>query len=287
MLSEQLISVIIPCYNQASFLNETLESVYEQSYADWECIIVNDGSTDNTQQIAERWVKKDVRFKYYFQDNSGLSAARNKGLKESRGDFIQLLDSDDLINKEKFEVQLNEIKESDVSICNYFPFMHENPLQKAPYRYLPPFLAPDKLLRDLIIDWEYRKSFPPHCVLFRASLVKDNALSFVEDLPNHEDWVFWVMLFHSANSIKQTSSILAKYRIHSNSMSTNFHEMRAGFLQATDFLENYFLKMNEVIMVRLIRIKRKEIKARQNRKTSPLWNLAKRYYRKIKSRFVG
>ena len=87
-----LISVIIPCYNQAHFLDETLNSILTQSYDNWECIIINDGSLDATEKIGLDWSNKDSRFKYVKKENGGLSSARNKGLELAKGDFIQFLD---------------------------------------------------------------------------------------------------------------------------------------------------------------------------------------------------
>ena len=71
MKNVTLISVVIPAYNTESFLDETLESVLSQTYENWECIIVNDGSTDNTESIAKKWCEKDARFRYFYKENSG------------------------------------------------------------------------------------------------------------------------------------------------------------------------------------------------------------------------
>ena len=111
-----LISVIVPCYNQAHFLDETLNSILNQSYTNWECIIVNDGSPDNTENIAKKWMKKDQRFKYISKENGGLSSARNHGLKVAKGDFIQFLDSDDLLSFDKFKKSINAFKNQDAAI---------------------------------------------------------------------------------------------------------------------------------------------------------------------------
>lgn len=92
-----LVSIIIPCYNQAQFLPETLDSVLAQTYPHWECIIVNDGSPDNTEEIAQKYCKLDERFVYYYKDNSGVSDTRNYGIKKSRGKYILPLDADDKI----------------------------------------------------------------------------------------------------------------------------------------------------------------------------------------------
>ena len=102
-----LISVIVPCYNQAQYLDECLQSVLDQTYTDWECIIVNDGSPDHTEEIAKKWVEKDTRFIYLFKENGGLSSARNAGIEIAKGEWIQFLDCDDILKKEKFEISTN------------------------------------------------------------------------------------------------------------------------------------------------------------------------------------
>lgn len=66
------VSVIVPCYNQAKYLSEALQSVLDKTYENWECIIVNDGSPDNTEEVAKQWVEKDSRFKYFYKENGGL-----------------------------------------------------------------------------------------------------------------------------------------------------------------------------------------------------------------------
>lgn len=75
----QLVSIIVPCFNQAHFLPETLDSLLNQTYQNWECIIVDDGSTDDTKKIAEEYEKRDDRFRYIYQENKGLPGARNTG----------------------------------------------------------------------------------------------------------------------------------------------------------------------------------------------------------------
>jgi len=94
------VSVIVPCYNQACYLTEALQSVLEQTYQDWECIIVNDGSPDDTEAVAKAWCTKDSRFHYLKKENGGLSSARNAGIGISEGEYILPLDADDKIGKE-------------------------------------------------------------------------------------------------------------------------------------------------------------------------------------------
>ena len=111
-----LVSIIIPCYNQGLFLEETLQSVFNQIYTDWECLIVNDGSDDNTEEIALNWTDKDSRFRYFLKKNEGVSSARNFGLHKAKGDFIQFLDSDDLIAEDKISLSIEPIQKQSKSV---------------------------------------------------------------------------------------------------------------------------------------------------------------------------
>ena len=107
------VSIIVPCFKQAHFLDEALQSVLNQTYTNWECIVVNDGSPDNTEEVAEKWCKKDNRFKYVFQKNRGLSSARNAGIKISNGKYILPLDSDDIIDDHFLEKLVPHIEKDE------------------------------------------------------------------------------------------------------------------------------------------------------------------------------
>lgn len=253
------ISVIIPCYNQAQFLEETLQSVLNQTHTIWECIIVNDGSTDNTEEIANKWCKLDARFKYVYKENGGLSSARNTGLQVAKGYYIQLLDADDLIKPSKFEEQLEDLQQAQVSISDYFSFVDGDIEKPAKHRYLLPFISEVDFKKEIILDWEYRKSIPCHSVIFEKRLIEENNIKFNENLSNHEDWVFWVQVLSISKKIKNNSKVLALYRIRNSSMSTDFTLMKQGFLDATKLLEIYFRNKNNGELVNAVKLKRKEI----------------------------
>jgi glycosyltransferase involved in cell wall biosynthesis len=89
------VSIIVPCYNQAQYLDEALQSLFAQTHIDWECLIINDGSSDNTGEVARKWEAKDSRFAYVYKENGGVSSARNLGIEKAKGEFILTLDADD------------------------------------------------------------------------------------------------------------------------------------------------------------------------------------------------
>ena len=116
--------------------------------------------------------------------------------------------------------------------------------------------------KQIILDWEYRKSIPCHCVLFKKQLIDDNNLFFNEDLPNHEDWEFWVKLFYHSRSLSNIDKVLALYRIRNISMSVDYRLMRKGFLLAANSLRQYFKSFSDDLFLSYTKDKILEIKSR-------------------------
>lgn len=281
------VSVIVPCYNQASYLGDTLESILNQTYPNWECFIVNDGSTDHTEAVALAWCDKDSRFSYLFKENGGLSSARNTGLAVSKGKYIQFLDSDDLIVQDKFELQILDLQESQISVSDYFPFQDGKKDLLVKHRYLSPFFSETNFKKEIILDWEYRKSFPPHCALFKKELLDNYNLKFNELLPNHEDWEFWVKLFYYSKNIFNNTEVLAFYRIRKESMSTDYKLMREGFTLAAKSLMNYFDGIEDNEHVKQVKLKLNEILKKNKKiesKRNHILNMLKRIYRRFNAR---
>lgn len=117
-MSQLPISIIVPCYNQAQYLDECLQSVLDQTYQSWECIIVNDGSEDHTEEIANNWTKKDPRFIYYRKENGGAASARNFGIEKAQGEWILPLDGDDYLSLDLLKNFIDRKK--DHIIFSYF-----------------------------------------------------------------------------------------------------------------------------------------------------------------------
>ncbi|MDT0295761.1 glycosyltransferase family 2 protein [Mesonia ostreae] len=117
MIQEKpLVSIIIPTYNRAHLISETLDSIKEQTYTNWECIVVDDGGTDHTENILEAYIKEDSRFKFLKKPShrkKGGNAARNFGYEKSIGEYINFVDSDDLIHKEKLQLQLAVLEKNE------------------------------------------------------------------------------------------------------------------------------------------------------------------------------
>lgn len=117
MQTEPLISVIVPVYNVADYLEYSLNSIQQQSYQQLEIILVDDGSTDDSSSICKKYLNQDLRFKYIYQENAGLSAARNTGITAASGEYITFVDSDDWLDTSAIEILYRNLKKYDADIA--------------------------------------------------------------------------------------------------------------------------------------------------------------------------
>lgn len=214
---KNFVSIIVPCYNQAQYLDEALQSVLDQTYQDWECILVNDGSSDTTEKIALEWCERDSRFIYFKKENGGLSSARNAGLRNAKGDYIQFLDSDDLLAAEKLflSAKLFEVDTTlDVVITDY------NMLDSKNFQIKPPIYDISNVdfnFYTIVNQWDIDFTIPIHCALFKKSSI--GTLQFDESLKAKEDWLFWVQFFKKSHKFAFIHQKLVSYRLHENSMT--------------------------------------------------------------------
>jgi glycosyltransferase involved in cell wall biosynthesis len=251
-----LISVIIPCYNQGNFLADAVNSVIAQSYPSWECLILNDGSTDDTRQVAQRLLRQDSRIRYLEHENRGLAATRNRGLEEAKGHYLQFLDADDALLPTKFELQIERIVSADapvVSYCSYWCSRSATRLLPETTEYARVRLSEANPLLDLATAWEQGLSIPSHCFLVDARIIRTWNLRFDSSLPNHEDWDFWMKVLATKPVMRFVDERLAIYRIHGTSMSRNIPLMHQGFQKAIACQRR--LLANDHCMQRVLRSK--------------------------------
>lgn len=204
-----LVSVIIPCYNQDKYLNETLQSVSYQTYPNWECIIVDDGSTDDSARIIASFVAKDPRFVYIYKKNEGVSKARNVGLENANGQFIQFLDADDLLDAQKIERSLQEIKNNkdlQIVVTNFKMISSDSK------EVFPPFC---EIKNDSLTFENFLYNFfsiQLQCGLFDKKIF--DSLRFPENLSAQEDWIVWISVLKEKPKYSFVDLPLALYRIN-------------------------------------------------------------------------
>lgn len=234
-----LVSIIIPCYNQANYLPFSLASVLAQTYSNWECIIVNDGATDNTKEVAEEWCAKDNRFVYVEKQNGGLSSARNAGINVAKGDYIQFLDADDILVRTKLSDSLDLVQDSEAIVVSNFASFEDF----AGKKLLPPYcnLAQDKLnFKSILNQWDVSFTIPIHCGFFPKSLFE--TIRFNEELKAKEDWLFWIQIAQKNIPFVYLNKTLALYRKHAMSMTKDKVHMFANRMVFFDSIENFIPK---------------------------------------------
>jgi len=205
------ISVIIPCFNTGHYLKEALFSVVNQTFTNWEVIIVDDGSTDNTRDIAAEF--KDSRIQYIFQKNRGLSAARNTGIRAATSEYIALLDADDIWKINYLEKMINVLNDHSEEIACYCGFIYIDPegnqIGMPQLRVVPTNKFSKVILKQ---NW-----LIPSSVIFRRQVI-DEVGFFDESLHAVEDWDMW-MKMSTKGSFVCVPQYLVKYRLHNTNMS--------------------------------------------------------------------
>ena len=209
-----VVSIIVPCYNQAAYLPDALNSVIAQTASNWECVIVDDGSSDNTAEVASVFCKQDNRIKYIFQQNSGLASARNTGITHSSGQFILPLDADDKFGVMYVERALNVFQGREnvtlvYSEAMYFGAKNER-MPLRPYSYI-------NLLKENMIFCSavFRRED------FNAAGEYDENLR-----TGYEDWDLYIRLLNNESCVVQLNDVHFFYRIKEKSMLTGIDETK-------------------------------------------------------------
>ncbi|OHB59508.1 MAG: hypothetical protein A2Y12_00495 [Planctomycetes bacterium GWF2_42_9] len=208
-----LFSVIIPCYNSEAYLGAALESLLKQSYGNFEALIVNDGSTDNSRTIAESFCSRDSRFVLINQSNLGLSAARNSALKTAKGEIVSFLDSDDVYHEDflrahlKFHIQNTQ---DGAAAVGRFVYINQAGEHLIPYTLGVP--------RKLGLSDFYECPFPPNVLSIKKKGLECAGAFFNEKIKIAEDIELWIRLFRQGISFNPLFSALSFYRLHAGSM---------------------------------------------------------------------
>lgn len=213
-MNNSLVSIIVPCYKQAHLLPETLDSVLKQTYRNWECVIVNDGSPDNTSEVANQYIMKDKRFVLLEQKNQGLAMARNNGIKKSQGQYILPLDSDDLIEPSYIEKAID--------------YFEKNPNTKLVYCKADRFDQKREFWN--LPDYKYELEIWQNVIFCSAVYRRSDYDKTIGYNPNmkggFEDWDFWLSFLKKEDVVFQIPEILFHYRYRKNSMLMNTVDKR-------------------------------------------------------------
>lgn len=262
-----MISIVIPIYNQEKYISDCFNSILEQTYKDYEVIIINDGSTDKSKDICLRYTNKYENFKYYEQKNSGVSIARNLGINNSQGEWIMFVDPDDLLDKNilnRLSAKINDDVDIISCCCQIFndnsnflginKFFEKSCIFKNQREkielikqlFYVKYRQPQKAYTGIGVPWGK---------LYRRSMIKYNKIIFHPSLRRMQDNAFNMHAFWASKSIVYIDEALYKYRIENISkyykanykpnLYENYINLQAerwSFLRETNLINNYELK---------------------------------------------
>lgn len=209
-----LISIITPIYNCEKFIEETIKCVQNQTYTNWELLVVDDCSPDNSSDIIKKYAKKDKRIKYIkLKENSGAAIARNKALEESKGRFIAYLDADDLWKPEKLEKQVNFMLDNNYAFtCTDYEKIDENGNSLNKIIKIPEKVNYNLFLRNTIIQT---------VGVMVDTKITGKDIIVMPNIRRRQDAATWCQLLKNGFDCYEVPENLSYYRVVSNSLSSN------------------------------------------------------------------
>ncbi|MFR5876150.1 MAG: glycosyltransferase family 2 protein [Eubacterium sp.] len=214
---EYLISVIVPVYNVEKYLDECVESIVNQTYKNLEIILVDDGSTDNSYQMCNKWAEKDGRIKVIHKKNGGTSSAKNCAIGIAQGDYVGFIDSDDFIDNDMFELLLNNALEysAEISRCSYRFFENGKFVDSNEINDEIKIYTSEQIIDDLKYSGNLR-SIACNKLFLKKAIVN---VRFNENLYSGEDTVFVYQAYKNVNKVVCRDIAKYTYRMHSNHLS--------------------------------------------------------------------
>lgn len=243
-----MISIIVPIYNVQAYLERCIKSLRDQTYGDFEVIMVDDGSTDNSAEIAKRYADSDIRFKYIYQSNAGQGSARNTGIRHASGDYYCFVDSDDYVHPhylEKLQRAINETN-SDISVCGVERVFGSG--RKTDYKITNQDGA--SIITD-IKQYLISASYSVWNKLFKSCLFE--GLFYPENI-KYEDFALMPRVYERASKIVTITDKLYYYYYRQNSTTTGT-KINEDILKAQHILENseFGIHHKEVVEIYFVR----------------------------------
>ena len=245
-MNNPLVSIIIPTYNRAHLIGETLDSVLAQTYENWECIIVDDGSIDNSEEVIQTYVTKDNRFQYHkrpLDRLKGANACRNYGFELSKGEYVNWFDSDDIMLNGFIEDKIKKITKSncEVVFCSYTYFTDSDIQDRISNSKFS-----GNVLDDLI---ENRINFSPLSFMFQRDIIKNTKYNV--ELAKAQDLDFIFRVFTSLPQIRigHEPKVLFKVRKHTKSISNSLSKNGIEYisrLYVHKLILQYFTDKNNI-----------------------------------------
>ena len=220
-----MISIIIPLYNVEKYINQCLLSVVDQIFTDWECLLVDDGSTDKSGSICDQFAKLDNRFRVIHQENQGVSSARNNGLKMAKGEYVCFIDSDDWVSSNYLSDMLKGLVDDSIDMV-VTGLSKENDNQNS-----LTFQPTERY--KIKANGQFTKTFidnvgllyGPTAILYKKSIIKENNLLFPQESSFGEDTVFNFLYLEYVDNIYLLPCINYFYRVGEQTLSSHIYNL--------------------------------------------------------------
>jgi glycosyltransferase involved in cell wall biosynthesis len=270
-----IVTVIVPAYNYANFIAECLDSVLSQTFKSWECIVIDNGSTDNTQEIVKSYSNKDGRIKYHYTNQKGVSLARNLAVSLSHGTYLLPLDADDKIDPtylEKAVSVMNQNPEISLVYCNAILFGSVNK-------------------KWILPDFDYKAMLIENSIFCSALIKKNEFLAVngynVNMVEGFEDWDFWIKYLANNKKVYKLNDALFYYRIKQHSRNSVLDtekqfRLRNQIYQNNLEIYNRYFSMSELIYENyILNTKYKTLHNSLTYKIGKLWAYPYNFIKKI------
>ncbi len=209
-----MISVIIPVYNVKPYLDDCIQSVIRQDYTDFECILVDDGSTDGSSEICDQWAQKDNRIRVIHQPNGGVSAARNRGLDSAKGEYIAFIDSDDWVDADYLSAMADSLKGKEVDLV--VSGLSREFVDGSSIRYVPQYSSTFDLdsnhAEDFVMLNEQSVLYGPYIKLYKNDIIRHHQILFDPQVTYGEDLLFNYLYLEYVRTIACINEIHYHYR---------------------------------------------------------------------------
>lgn len=233
------LSIIIPVFNAEKYLQHCLESIISQSFDDWECLLIDDGSQDSSREICDGFAVRDKRFLVFNKQNGGPSAARNLGLERATGEWIYFCDADDEVLLDGLKIMVAETSEKvDLVNAGYTAMCEDGSHSRCVPQNPATIIDRNEMVHRLLIDSKYLYQGFLWCKLFRRATIESLHLRFKEDIYFNEDRLFTLCyLCHSRGKVFFMSSLVYRYIEHNEgamgSLMSRYNPKFESDLQAT------------------------------------------------------
>lgn len=226
-----VVSVVVPAYNAAAYLDETLGSILASTYAHFEVVLVDDGSTDATLSLAEQWAQQDTRVRVFTQSNQGVCATRNRAIREARGRYILPVDADDRLAPSFMEEAVTCL-EQQPTLKAVFPRGEYFGARRGEW-HLPPFSLPELARHNML----------PITALYRRE-DWERVGGYDESIIAREDWAFWIAVLKDGGTVMRSERTGLYYRVQEHSKRTRDRQLKSHVVATLNHLHPDFFEQH-------------------------------------------